>query len=576
MDKPDFLGTRRARADGGLPDDRRLLGFTMPGPAPFEGSAILARRRGGGRGDVELRLTDPRTRRAARLAAPAPGTRPDAPRASVEIDGRTATTCRDPVLRPGGIPCRAPEPFAGLAGRGAPPAPWTRSSGTGAGMALRIAADDLLVLIGRGAAQPSMTRDAIVEPETGFVAWALDPPAVRALWSACGLAASGPRARPWPRAWWRRSRPSCGCGRTVRRCCCASRRTPPSLEARLAMNEFVETLLDLTWPGAPEPKRSYDVVIIGGGGHGLSTAYHLATRHGITDVAVLERGLHRLGQLRPQHHDHPCQLRAAGGRPLLPAQPGAVPAAGGRDRRRHHALDQGAALAGPFDHRRPYRAVPGVVEHRVWRATRPTSARRRSPASAPRSTCTAAVATRCSVPRTTSTPPPPGTIAWCGRTRRARCGWASMCCRASRSPALSVEHDRVTGVETATGPIAAGTVLSAVGGHVTRVAGWAGVRLPIRTHTLQAFVTNGYAREFEPIVSSNDLVFYVSQTARGQMLDRRRVRPPAQLLQRHDVRLPPGLRPQGDHRPAVPGSPASPTAMGGGLRRVARLLAHLG
>ena len=40
----------------------------------------------------------------------------------------------------------------------------------------------------------------------------------------------------------------------------------------------------------PEPKRAYDVVIIGGGGHGLATAYYLAKRHGITNVAVLERG----------------------------------------------------------------------------------------------------------------------------------------------------------------------------------------------------------------------------------------------------------------------------------------------
>ena len=38
-----------------------------------------------------------------------------------------------------------------------------------------------------------------------------------------------------------------------------------------------------------KPKRSYDIVIIGGGGHGLATAYFLATRHGITNVAVLER-----------------------------------------------------------------------------------------------------------------------------------------------------------------------------------------------------------------------------------------------------------------------------------------------
>ena len=40
----------------------------------------------------------------------------------------------------------------------------------------------------------------------------------------------------------------------------------------------------------PEPKSSYDVVIVGGGGHGLATAYYLATVHGITNVAVLEKG----------------------------------------------------------------------------------------------------------------------------------------------------------------------------------------------------------------------------------------------------------------------------------------------
>src|ERR1700737_5229270 len=39
----------------------------------------------------------------------------------------------------------------------------------------------------------------------------------------------------------------------------------------------------------PEPKRSYEVVGVGGGGHGLATAYYLAKNHGITDVAVLEK-----------------------------------------------------------------------------------------------------------------------------------------------------------------------------------------------------------------------------------------------------------------------------------------------
>ncbi len=47
------------------------------------------------------------------------------------------------------------------------------------------------------------------------------------------------------------------------------------------------------WPQAwrsPAPRPSYDVVIVGAGGHGLATAYHLAKKHGISNVAVLEKG----------------------------------------------------------------------------------------------------------------------------------------------------------------------------------------------------------------------------------------------------------------------------------------------
>jgi len=80
------------------------------------------------------------------------------------------------------------------------------------------------------------------------------------------------------------------------------------------------------------------------------------------------------------------------------------------------------------------------------------------------------------------------------------------------------DGDRVVGVRTPGGPIAAGVVLSAVGGRVTMLAAQAGVRLPIRTHPLHAFVTNDYAQGFESIVASTELMCYVSQTERGQML----------------------------------------------------------
>src|SRR6476660_6480803 len=54
------------------------------------------------------------------------------------------------------------------------------------------------------------------------------------------------------------------------------------------------------WPLAwrsPEPKTTYDAIVVGGGGHGLATAHYLAKEHGISNVAVLERGALGLGNV---------------------------------------------------------------------------------------------------------------------------------------------------------------------------------------------------------------------------------------------------------------------------------------
>ncbi len=60
---------------------------------------------------------------------------------------------------------------------------------------------------------------------------------------------------------------------------------------------------DLAWKD-PTPKKEYDVVIIGGGGHGLATAYYLAKEHQITNVAVIEKRMDWRRKYRKKHHNY--------------------------------------------------------------------------------------------------------------------------------------------------------------------------------------------------------------------------------------------------------------------------------
>ena len=280
------------------------------------------------------------------------------------------------------------------------------------------------------------------------------------------------------------------------------------------MNEFIEKRVRLQWH---EPKKTYDVVIVGGGGHGLATAYYLATRHGITNVAVIERKYIGGGN----SGRNTTIIRANYG----------IPEAVKFYQR---SVELYAGLEEETD-----RWIMHKQKGLLWLAH--TEAGLRAERARAEINTAFGAETHFVTPDEVKEICPQTDMTGGGKwpvlggsyhpaaatARHDRVNWALAEGAMERGvyihqrtevEALLMEGDKVTGVKTNHGNISAGVVVSAVGGHVTTLASMAGLRLPIRTHPLQAFVTNHYELSFDPIFSSAGLTFYVSQTARGEML----------------------------------------------------------
>lgn len=262
---------------------------------------------------------------------------------------------------------------------------------------------------------------------------------------------------------------------------------------------------------------AYDVVIVGGGVNGLSLAYHLAERQGIRRVAVLERSYIGSGASGRNTQVLRANYNTPEAVPLYRESLAMY-------RRLSRELDFNILFTNQGELDLCHTEDSLQVEREKAALNRALGVRTEvlSPSEILDVCRLVDLSGGGELPVVGASYHPPGSFA---RHDSVVWGYAQAAQRRGvhvhqglEVTGIRVVDGRCVGVETPGGPISAGHVVSAAAGWSSEVAEMAGVRLPIVTHALQAFVTEPYRPVLRGLVSSMDLTIYVSQTARGELL----------------------------------------------------------